>query len=177
MAMDDKSSGKEPQTLGAPITPSNLKANLSTPSMASDATAVETESKPTPGYRAAEAFVRPSPFATAGDVQSYGFDLKSCIFSLRLTAARATTQDAPTEIFLPEFHFPNGSTEVEVSGGRWTVGVDDSKETSIQTLKWWHAEGEQSIKVKGVVRRNGEAGITDEDGYLNQYWQNTCSVM
>ncbi|KAI9886572.1 MAG: oxidation resistance protein 1 [Watsoniomyces obsoletus] len=169
--------GKASPASRAPITPSNLKANLSTPSMASDSTAVETESKPTPGYRAAEAFVRPSPITTAGDVQSYGFDLKGCTFSLTLTAATASTPDYPTEIFLPEFHFPNGVTEVEVSGGRWTIGVDDSAETPIQTLKWWHAEGEQSIKVKGVVRPIGNAGIIDEDGYLNQYWQGTCSVM
>jgi hypothetical protein len=131
----------------------------------------------TPGFRAAEAYVRPGPIVVAGDLTSYGFDLRSCTFSISVTASSLTSKDAPTEIFLPEYHFPERYTKVEVSGGRWTIDYDRSKAVPIQKLRWWHAPGEQTLKVSGVVRRSGTVEPSDEDGYLNQYWQSGCQLM
>lgn len=125
------------------------------------------------GFRAAEAYVRPAPIAVHGDVVSFGFDLRNCVFTLNLSGPTSTKETAPTEIFLPEWHFPNTGTSVEVTGGKWTISIIDEK----QTLRWWHAEGEQKITVKGVRQKLGTiAGADDEDGYLRQY-QRMCSAM
>jgi hypothetical protein len=127
------------------------------------------------GYRAAEAFVRPHPIAVHGDIKSHGFDLRACTFSLRLSAASPTEQDAPTLVFLPEWHFPSNCTSVEVSGGKWSLSVEDDQ----QILKWWHMDGDQTMTVKGLVRKQGAAvGATDEEeGYLEQCQRTTCGVM
>lgn len=123
----------------------------------------------TPGFRAAEAYVRPTPIATVGDVTSYGFDLRNAVFTLSLTSKSAATEDVPTEIFLPEFHFPRDNVSVEVSSGKWTISVDDMDGGMIQRLRWMHGAGEQSLKVKGVQRRQGMAlGKEEEEGYLEQ---------
>lgn len=129
------------------------------------------------GYRAAEAFVRPSPVVTAGNLTSSGFDLRNCLFNIIVTASKPTDQDSPTEIFLPEFHFPKDHTHIEASGGQWKIVLDDKSSVRIQKLLWWHAEGEQTLKAKGVVRQYGKPVDTDEEGYLNHYWQTGCSVM
>lgn len=161
------------------VNPGNLKAKLKTPSISSQAT---TDKPPeltnSPGFRAAEAYVRPSPFASVGKVISYGFDLRNCIFTLKLKADKVAPQDAPTEIFLPEFHFPKDDCDVEVSGGKWTISTDDADGGMIQRLRWWHAEGEQDIKVTGVQRRqNMSLGKEEEEGYLDQCQQSKCSLM
>jgi hypothetical protein len=126
------------------------------------------------GYRAAEAYVRPAPMNVAGSIVSYGFDLRNCTFMLNLSALAPTAEDAPTVLHLPEWHFPNGSTIVEVSGGKWAITMEEH----IQMLTWWHAEGEQTITIKGKVRKSGMpvGAAEQEDGYLGQYWQN-CTVM
>jgi hypothetical protein len=127
------------------------------------------------GYRAAEAYIRPTPVTVHGNVVSYGFDLRVCAFSLSLTAPSATSENAPTEIFLPEWHFPNGNTSVEVSGGKWSISLEDE----LQKLRWWHAEGDQKITVKGVVRKSGVAlsNVEEEEGYLEQCQKAACSIM
>jgi hypothetical protein len=127
------------------------------------------------GYRAAEAFVRPHPIAVHGDITSHGFDLRSCTFSLSLSAASPTEKDAPTHVFLPDWHFPSSETSVEVSGGKWSIEIKDDQ----QTLSWWHMEGNQTITVKGLVRKQGAAvGSTGEDeGYLEQCQRTACTVM
>ena len=136
-----------------------------------------------PGFRAAEAYIRPTPVSTHGRVDSFGFDLKSCTFTLTLTAPSPTEQDAPTEIFLPDFHFPQQQTAVEVSGGKWTIQVDEVvgvEGAAQQVLRWWHREGEQKLSVKGVKRKGGAVvGKEGEEGYLEAYWQmgRNCSVM
>ena len=80
--------------------------------------------------------------------------------------------------YLPEFHFPSGQTSVEVSGGKWTISSEETNGALQQTLRWWHAEGEQSMTVKGVVRKPGSALGTEEDeGYLQQCQKQTCAVM
>jgi hypothetical protein len=132
------------------------------------------------GLRAAEAFIRPTPVATHGDVLSFGFDLRNCTFKLSLSAPSSTSKDAPTIVFLPEFHFPTGGqTTVEVSGGNWTIASEEAGGALVQMLRWWHAEGDQTLTVKGLVRKQGAAQSNAEDeGYLQQYQQwLPCNVM
>lgn len=131
-----------------------------------------------PGFRAGEAFVRPTPIATHGDIITHGFDLKSCTFTLSLHAPSSTSEDAPTEIFLPEYHFPQDHTQVEVSGGKWAISTDEEYGGRQQKLRWWHAEGEQKLTAKGVRRRQGMIVNEDMDeGYLEQLRQSICSIM
>lgn len=95
---------------------------------------------------------------------------------MSLECNEVATEDCPTEIFLPEFHFPREETEVEVSGGKWTISAD--QDGLNQTLRWMHGEGPQNITVKGVRRRQGMAlGKEEEEGYLEQCRQSNCGVM
>lgn len=113
-----------------------------------------------------------------GTVLSHGFDLRNCIFTLRLHAHKAVEEERPTEIFLPEFHFPKDKSEIEVSAGKWTITTDDEDGGMVQKLRWWHVEGEHSIKVTGVQRRqNMSLGKEEEEGYLDQCQQSKCNVM
>ena len=122
--------------------------------------------------------MRPTPIATVGNVVSYGFDLRNCLFTLSLECKSAATDEVPTEIFLPEFHFPRDNTAVEVSSGKWTISVDDMDGGMIQRLRWIHAEGKQNITVKGEQRRQGMAlGKEEEEGYMEQCRQSKCSIM
>ncbi|KAK3060815.1 hypothetical protein LTS18_007631, partial [Coniosporium uncinatum] len=124
------------------VSPSTLKQTMSSEDMSPDRRggASHTADEDKAGFRAGEAFVRPTPIATFGKVKSFGFDLKNCTFHLSLTAASATPEDAPTEVYLPEFHFPSGGTTVETSGGKWTISTDDREGGLMQKLRWWHAE-------------------------------------
>jgi hypothetical protein len=114
-------------------------------------------------------------------LKSYGFDLRNCTFTLELSSKTATEEAIPTEIFLPEFHFPRENISVEVSGGKWTVSIDEAEcgLGLIQRLRWWHAAGDQKITVKGVKRRIGMAigKEEEEEGYLEQCRQTSCSIM
>nr|POE48762.1 putative glycosyl hydrolase [Quercus suber] len=163
-----------------PVTPDSLQKTLSVDSMPNIHLRA-TQSTETPGFRAAEAYVRPTPIATHGSIISFGFDLKTCSFTLALNATSATPQDAPTEIFLPDFHFPVGQTSVEVTGGKWTIQVDEMVESAPQQImRWWHGEGEQKIVVKGIRRKRGTLAIREEEeGYLDAYWQmgKNCTIM
>jgi len=128
--------------------------------------------------RAAEAYVRPTPVATHGDVLSYGFDLRNCEFKLTLHAYSSTPEDACTEVFLPEYHFPKEHINVQVSGGKWTVSRETVESGTMQVLRWWHAEGEQSLRVKGVTRRQGlRLGTEEDESYLDQCRHKGCAVM
>lgn len=167
-------------SLSSQITPDNLKTKISTPSIERVASQTPPELG-VPGLRAAEAFLRPSPIATHGNVLKYGFDLKSATFTFSLTAPSKTPEDAPTEIYLPDFHFPSGKTHVEVSGGKWIIDTRDVDGEGMQWMRWWHAEGEQQLKVVGIVRKAGQpAGVADEDyGYyevMKKVGEN-CTVM
>ena len=160
------------------VNPGNLKKTLSTPSISSERSSTPAEIGSTPGYRAAEAFVRPSPIATAGNVTSYGFDLRNATFTFVLECQSAPSEEAPTEIFLPEFHFPRDDVSVEVSSGKWTISLDDADGGLTQRLRWWHGPGKQNMTVKGVRRRQGMAlGKEEEEGYLEMCRQRGCSVM
>lgn len=133
-----------------------------------------------PGLRSAEAFIRPSPIATHGDVLEYGFSLKNATFTLHLNAPSATPEDAPTEIFLPDFHFPADRLSVEVTGGKWRLEVEEVNGQGMQWLRWWHGEGEQSMTVKGVVKKAGSTtNQGDEPGYFETMRKvaNECRIM
>ena len=164
------------------IGPDNLKANLTKPQIQ------RVPSKTPPeigvaGLRAAEAFLRPSPVATHGDLIKYGFDLKSVTFTFSLNAPSKTPDDVPTEIFLPDFHFPSGQTQVDVSGGKWIIDTRDVDGEGMQWMRWWHAEGEQTLKIVGVIRKNNgqDMGNSAEEDYgyfevMKRIGEN-CSVM
>lgn len=108
-----------------------------------------------------------------------GFDLRNCVFELNLEADKATAEDKPTEVFLPEFHFPKDRCVIEVSGGKWSISTDEEDGGLIQKLRWWHQEGEQFIKVKGIPPSENIIGREEEDGYLDQCAQqgSNCSIM
>lgn len=130
------------------------------------------------GFRAAQAFVRPTPIATHGDLNTFGFDLKNCTFTMALTAPSSTNEDCPTEVFLPEFHFPKDHMEVEVSGGRWDVVSDDGRPGSQQRFVWWHAAGEQTLKIIGVTQKQSQAfSDGNEESFLNQCREKGCIIM
>lgn len=179
------------------VTPNNLKKTLTNDAPSASPTSshpansgnrsqlmntTDPALKATPGYRAAEAYVRPAPVAVSGDITHYTFDLRSCTFVLKLRTAKEPGQDAPTVLFLPEWHFPREGSVVEVSGGKWEIGQG---EDGIQRLRWWHGKGEQDIKIVGQVRRynagDGKDGAPGEEpGYydmINNWLGNGCVVM
>ena len=165
-------------TDGLPVSPRNLRDTLKAPSISSQRPKTPAEVGSTPGYRAAEAFVRPSPIATVGKVTSYGFDLRNATFTFSLESPSAASEDVPTEIFLPEFHFPRANTQVEVSSGKWTIRVDDADGGLIQRLRWQHGAGKQRMTVKGVQRRQGMLlGKEEEEGYYEKCKQSNCDLM
>lgn len=138
----------------------------------------------TPGYRAAEAYVRPAPIATSGKLINYGFDLKNCQFTLNIDAAKERSEDAVTTIFLPEYHFPKEQCTVAVSSGKWEISTDDEERAWIQKLRWWHGDGQQGLKVTGLIRpRHTISGTNEEAGYLEQCQQSygvdvkNCNIM
>ncbi|KAH6615583.1 glycoside hydrolase family 5 protein [Chaetomium sp. MPI-SDFR-AT-0129] len=168
------------------VTPANLKRTLTNPSISSQATSRQPELTASPGYRAAEAYVRPAPITTAGVITNYGFDLRQCLFTLAINASTSadTDSDTPTVVFLPEYHFPKDACSVEVSSGKWEISSDEEESVLLQRLRWWHGPGEQTLRVSGVVKKHnialgtGEGG--DESGYYEQCnqgaWGN-CAVM
>lgn len=159
------------------VTPENLKAKLRTPSIMSRMTDAP-ELTNAPGYRAAEAYVRPSPLAVAGTILSYGFDLRNCTFTLKLLVHESGPDAQTTDIALPEFHFPKDGCEVEVTSGKWMIGADDTGGGLIQRLRWWHLEGEQIIKITGVRKRQAMMlGLDEDESYLEQCQENKCSIM
>jgi hypothetical protein len=171
---------KDNQISDAAVNPGNLRAAMRTPSIASHRSDAPAEITNSPGYRAAEAYVRPSPIATAGTILQSGFDLRNGVFTFKLTATQPAPENAPTEIFLPEFHFPKDKCTVQTSSGKWTISTDESGGGGalVQILRWWHADGEQSLKVTGVKRAQ-QLTRQDEEGYLDQCQNTTnkCAVM
>jgi hypothetical protein len=168
------------------VRPETLRAALSRETMQSSTSSLRKQvttsgndkDKPitVAGYRAAEAFTRAAPHAVHGSITNYGFDLRNCKFELKLSAPTPTKEPAPTEVFLPEWHFPKGSTSVEVSGGKWEISVGEDE---CQRLKWWHADGEQTITINGVARKAGvpQGNREEEVGYLEQCQKQSCCVM
>lgn len=169
------------QSDSSTIVSSNLQDALKKPEVSQKTPSDPSDLTSNPGLRSAEAYVRPSPIATVGDVVKYGFDLRSVTFTFGLVSDRATKEDVPTEIFLPEFHFPPGKTNVEVSGGRWRIDVVDVDGEGMQVMKWWHGAGEQNMVVKGIKRKPGELDeeAEAEAGYLDTMRTavQSCAVM
>lgn len=82
------------------VNPANIKRLLTSPSISSQPnstngnskgsnasgidTASDSDSIRVPGLRAAEAYVRPSPIATCGEILGYGFDLRQAEFNLKI---------------------------------------------------------------------------------------------
>ena len=137
--------------------------------------------------------MRPAPVFVAGRVQSYGFDLQNATFTMEIEDATAPGDDDPsTEVFLPEFHFPMGHTQVETSSGRWSIETEDVGPSTegeertteagvVQMLRWRHGAGKQNIIIRGVKRRLGVALGTQEEeaGYVEQCQQTAgkCQIM
>jgi hypothetical protein len=95
-----------------------------------------------------------------------------------LVAESATTDGSPTVIYLPAVHFPRPNTEVSVSGGKWKIETQEYASGATPLLKWWHAEGDQDIKIVGVKRKLGSVvDRADDDGYIQQCQQNSCILM
>jgi hypothetical protein len=166
------------------VTPANLQRTLTNPSISSAPSVKDPELTNAPGYRAAEAFIRPTPTVVAGDVVSSGFDLRRGTYSLKLRSTKLPADETPTVVYLPEFHFPNEQCDVTVSAGKWEISSDDDEGVPLQRLKWWHPQGEHTLTVQGVVRKhNAPQGSAEEAGYLEQCQQGygfnfgNCSVM
>ncbi|OQE38904.1 hypothetical protein PENCOP_c007G05452 [Penicillium coprophilum] len=106
-------------------------------------------------HRAAEAYLRPTPIYINGRLKSYGFDLKKCTFTMRLIANQ-TAPSAPSEIYLPGFHFPIGETSVMASGGKWEIYILEFHTVKLQYLRWWHGEGKADIKIRRKKRTGAE---------------------
>ncbi|KAG5970136.1 hypothetical protein E4U58_000669 [Claviceps cyperi] len=154
------------------ITPENLQHTLASPSISSNRSAKDPELTNAPGFRGADAFIRPTPTAVAGNVSYTGFDLRRCVYELKIRASKAAKETAPTTVFVPEFHFPQDQCEVTVSAGKWELSSDDSEGPMLQRLKWWHPEGEQRLTIQGMVRKHNIAeGSAEEAGYLEQCQQ------
>lgn len=171
------------------ISPSNINRALSNSPISTAPSDTPAELASKPGFRAAEAFIRPSPIYTAGTLQSTSFDLRNATFTLSViresssTISSAENDTFPTEVFLPQYHFPREESNIKVSSGKWTITVENELEgdqgtVNVQILKWWHGSGKQNLIVKGVRRHRASTRNEDEDGYIAQCSQAPqCSVM
>ncbi|KAL2151378.1 hypothetical protein VTH82DRAFT_6476 [Thermothelomyces myriococcoides] len=162
------------------VTPANLRSSITNPSISSEAASRQPELTASPGYRAAEAYVRPAPVATAGTITEYGFDLRRCVFTLTIQAPRVADPEAPTVVFLPEYHFPKDECSVEVSSGKWEISSDEEESVLIQRLRWWHGDGQQTLKISGVIKKHNIGEGAEDPGYYEQFnqgaWSN-CTAM
>ncbi len=96
----------------------------------------EDPADPDSGGRALDAVVRPYPLAVAGTLTRYGFDLRARRFELVVEGDARVTQ--PTELYVPERHYPGG-VAAQVSSGR------TQHDATAQRLDWWHGGGEQRL--------------------------------
>jgi hypothetical protein len=76
------------------------------------------------GGRALEAAVRPYPLACAGEPLRMKFDLKRRAFEFEFQHDADVT--APTEVFVPEFQYPDGYT-VRVTDGNYEMDRENQK--------------------------------------------------
>ncbi|KAL4897733.1 glycoside hydrolase superfamily, partial [Aspergillus ambiguus] len=171
-AYSESQSNTDDQHVG----PSNLKSVLRTQSISSECSQSFSENV---GFRAAEAYIRPSPICTHGRLSGHVFDLRNCTFTMSLVGKEQVMgHDSPTEIYLPDFHFPDTHTVVSVSSGEWSIDYAEINSVRLQRLRWWHAAGEQDIKVQGVKRKPGN--LTDVSGedlsYLEQCQNGGCRM-
>ncbi|KAK4218389.1 glycoside hydrolase [Rhypophila decipiens] len=162
------------------VTPSNLSRTITNPSIRSEAPSPQPELTASPGLRAAEAYVRPAPTVTAGLIKNYSFDLKRCQFNLTIEAPKVADTDAPTIVFLPDYHFPKDACLVEVSSGKWEISSDEEETALVQRLRWWHGEGQQNLRITGTIKTHNTGEGAENDGYYEQCNQGTwanCILM
>ena len=93
------------------------------------------------GGRALAAAIRPYPYKVAGEPLEYFFNKDSKEFYLKFNAEKSI--NAPTEIFLPDFHFGKGF-EVKHTNGKLLF---DKKNSLL--LFYPESEGEQRVLVRG----------------------------
>jgi hypothetical protein len=84
---------------------------------------------PYDGGRALRAIVRPYPRRTTGEPISQSFDLGTRVFEFAFR--HAPQIEAPTEIFVPVYQYPQGC-RVQVSDGTFEFEPAD------QLLRYWH---------------------------------------
>jgi hypothetical protein len=116
--------------------------------------------------RAREAFDRPFPLLIRGRATERRFDIARKKFTLRIEAAseRDTDDDsAPTEIYVPDFHFPMLELAINVSSGKCAIDEDSS------TLLWWHDDGVQQIEFTAAGDMPSENS--------NDFFSCGCSIM
>ena len=93
------------------------------------------------GARAPAAFIRPYPLATAGEPLSLSFHMRSKHFKFHFQGDPEVT--APTEIFVPEYHYGKGIS-ITVSDGTYDY------QPEIQRLYYWPEDpaGEHWVRIK-----------------------------
>ena len=125
------------------------------------------------GSRAFEAFVRPSPIVVAGKPKFYNFDMRSATFTMSMIPhSEQPAEDAPTEIFLPDYLFQDCEPVISTSSGRWVVY------RPAQVLRWWHCgSGEQNITITSGYKREGVVGTANDDIEGWYYWNANCRIM
>jgi hypothetical protein len=99
---------------------------------------------PYSGGRALEAVIRPYPLKTAGEPLSLEFDYRRGKF--RYTFRHEPDLDAPTEIFVPTYHYPQG-IEVNLSDG--TYEIDSAQ----QILRYYHTPQRSVHEIRIKPRR------------------------
>jgi hypothetical protein len=82
------------------------------------------------GGRALQAAIRPYPMCTAGQPLNLSFDIRSRRFEYTFRGDDSIT--APTEIYVPEYQYPNGCS-VEVSDGSYEL------DRAAQILRYRHS--------------------------------------
>ena len=81
-------------------------------------------------------------------------------------------EDAPTEIFLPDYLFQDCEPVISTSSGRWVVY------RQAQVLRWWHyGSGEQNITITSGYKREGVVGTANDDIEGWYYWNANCRIM
>jgi len=91
------------------------------------------------GGRALEAVVRPYARKIAGKPLRMAFDVRRRCFEFEFRHDPAV--DAPTEIFVPDYQYPDGYA-VEVSDGRYEI------DRAARTLRYWHAGGQEVHRIR-----------------------------
>ncbi|MBG0786269.1 MAG: cellulase family glycosylhydrolase [Anaerolineaceae bacterium] len=93
------------------------------------------------GARAPTAFIRPYPQATAGEPLALSFNMRSKCFKFSFLGDPTLT--APTEIFVPEYHYGAG-IKITVSDGTYDY------QPEIERLYYWPEDpaGEHWVEIK-----------------------------
>ncbi len=92
------------------------------------------------GGRALASVVRPYARATAGEPQRMQFDLATRTFTFEFRSDPAVS--APTEIFVPNYHYPNGYT-VKLSDGEYQINA----ETQTLTVRVLNSGAQHTIRI------------------------------